>query len=223
MIYGACAARSESRVAWMLVALQSTGNWPPCADSLIGSDCLQAAAMCRLAIARGDGNISLHDPVQAAGAQAEQCAADARASLQLRKRSKHCGRSAGGSSGASTALDAHDASQTQRRLNGTARVLGADGAGHRASVGAATFVKAFAGDPEGHSSELLVSGGDDRQLIAWDVQSIGQDGADAELVRAQVRHGRKVNALCGWAAQHGGTRIVVADTSKRVSVYALDP
>ncbi|KAL6763223.1 WD40-repeat-containing domain protein [Haematococcus lacustris] len=83
--------------------------------------------------------------------------------------------------------------------------------------------------PTAHTSQagspphVLVSAGDDRRLLVWQLrQAAGeQQGAGGPSVLLwDVLHGRKVNALHGGSGALAGW-VAVADTSKRVSCYRV--
>jgi regulator of RNase E activity RraA len=174
---------------------------------------------CRLAVGRGDGHVSIHDPERADVAQSAAAQA-AQQELKLRaKQAKQRRKSCAPSGTVAAPEEDRAASSIEGRLNGTVCVLGAAGEGHMASVGALTCLSAGGSD----TSEVLISGGNDRQLIIWDVFKAVQinDKAASEAVMVKVAHGRKVNGLCTLDTAGAARRVIVADTSRRLSVYHL--
>ena len=67
------------------------------------------------------------------------------------------------------------------------------------------------------SGQKLISGGNDRQLLLWQLCSSG-DSAD-NILRPTVawQHTRKINGLALNAGQ-----LYVADTSRSISIYSCD-
>jgi hypothetical protein len=96
-----------------------------------------------------------------------------------------------------------------------ALALGALGNGHRAAIGAVSFLP-------GSSAYIVASAGDDRQLLLWNCAlSAGGSRGDVDVTReplVRMRHGRKANGLCALGSG-GAPLVVVADTVKRLAVY----
>jgi hypothetical protein len=91
---------------------------------------------------------------------------------------------------------------------GALGVLGRNGDGHAAAAGAAAFL----GAP---CEQVLLSGGDDRRLMVWDVGRCLQGCCDAAV--CSWSHRRKVNAVS--ACRSGRGLFAVADTSPRLTLY----
>jgi hypothetical protein len=193
---------------------------------------------CRVAVARGDGAISVLDPTAALSAHKlslpRHAASRARKphlkramrgsrsrengarSLKMSARGDEAsGKVSSGSvtgcvqTGESHGRNVDISNGLQTCCPGAVGVLGGSGDGHAAAAGAAAFL----GSPWGH---LLVSGGDDRNLMVWDVGRCVQ-GCCSPAVCAW-RHGRKVNAIT--ACMGGGAAFAIADTSSVLRLYA---
>lgn len=206
----------------------------PGSDDPAAASCADVALAARrlVAAACGDGTVALIDvDLPAPGAASSGAGRTNRAG----KGKSKSGRAGGGGDDGGGAF------------GGTRRVLflgRVPGEGHASAVNHVAF-------PGWGGGGLLLSGGNDRHVKLWDWRAVAaessrregeggngvggggsgtercpRDGPDPKGLVLSFKHGRKVNWLCGSfspeaAAATGGADTFVADTSERISVYAL--